>query len=243
MAWNRCWDPYKRTQNRPKILKTIIIFLFKIFYKKEDDLRFWRSKILTALLTGQMSAKNRLYSKTSLRRWPTRRSPMVKIELTLQIEKALTRPEGIVSVLELVDRVGVCDCSWQGVPLFDYPVGKCVCPFYVKILKFKTHEYDAISDVNSNKLNRFQAANLYGIPRHLLVNHLIGRYKSTDVGRPTVYSTQEEEIISHMLQKMADWRYAINKDGLKEIVKNYAESLGKSDRFNNRQPKIPKFSS
>ncbi|RMZ97552.1 hypothetical protein BpHYR1_016845, partial [Brachionus plicatilis] len=61
-------------------------------------------------------------------------------------------------------------------------------------------------------------ANLYGIPRHILVNHLIGRYKSTDVGRPTVYSTQEEEVISHKLQKMADWRYAFNKDGLKEIV-------------------------
>ncbi|RNA12346.1 partitioning defective 3 -like protein [Brachionus plicatilis] len=103
--------------------------------------------------------------------------------------------------------------------------------------------HDAISDVNSNKLNRSQAANLYGIPRHILVNHLIGRYKSTNVGRPTVYSTQEEEVISHMLQKMADWRYAINKDGLKEIVKNYAESLGKSDRFNNGQPNIPKFSS
>ncbi|RNA44186.1 hypothetical protein BpHYR1_027228 [Brachionus plicatilis] len=27
--------------------------------------------------------------------------------------------------------------------------------------------------------------------------------------------------------------YAINKDGLKEKVKNCAESLGKSDRFNN----------
>ncbi|RNA02454.1 hypothetical protein BpHYR1_015462 [Brachionus plicatilis] len=34
---------------------------------------------------------------------------------------------------------------------------------------------------------------------------------------------------------MADWDYAINKDGLKAIVKNYAESLGKSVRFNNGQ--------
>ncbi|RNA44572.1 hypothetical protein BpHYR1_019021 [Brachionus plicatilis] len=54
----------------------------------------------------------------------------------------------------------------------------------------------------------------------------------TIVGRPTVYSTQEEEVISHILQKMADWGYAINKDGLKEIVISYAEIL-----------KIPKFSS
>ncbi|RMZ98053.1 hypothetical protein BpHYR1_024892 [Brachionus plicatilis] len=93
----------------------------------------------------------------------------------------------------------------------------------------------AVSDVNSNKLNRSQAANLYGIPRQTLVNNFIGRYKSIDVGRPTVYSTQEEE--------MADWGYSINKDGLKEILKNYAESLGKSDRFNNGRPKISKFSS
>ncbi|RNA09014.1 hypothetical protein BpHYR1_040700 [Brachionus plicatilis] len=115
--------------------------------------------------------------------------------------------------------------------------------FYFKPDLGKSHQVkvksNAISYVNSNKLNRSQAAN--GIPRHLLINHLIGRYKSTYVGRTTVYSTQEEEVISHMLQKMADWRYAINKDGLKEIVKNYAESLGKSDRFNNRQPKIPNF--
>ncbi|RNA11631.1 hypothetical protein BpHYR1_008458 [Brachionus plicatilis] len=44
----------------------------------------------------------------------------IKIESTL-----LTRPEGVVSVLELFDRVGVCDCSWQGVPLVDYPAAEC----------------------------------------------------------------------------------------------------------------------
>ncbi|RNA41554.1 hypothetical protein BpHYR1_021005 [Brachionus plicatilis] len=79
------------------------------------------------------------YSKTSLRRWPTRRSPMVKIRVKILDRKSckrnkcsssglLTRPEYIVSVLELVDGVGICHCNWQGVPLVDYPVGECVCP-------------------------------------------------------------------------------------------------------------------
>ncbi|RNA13188.1 hypothetical protein BpHYR1_009343 [Brachionus plicatilis] len=40
----------------------------------------------------------------------------------------LTRPECIVSVLELVDGVGVCHCNSQGVPIVDYHVGECVCP-------------------------------------------------------------------------------------------------------------------
>ncbi|RNA04216.1 hypothetical protein BpHYR1_015045 [Brachionus plicatilis] len=59
---------------------------------------------------------------------------------------------------------------------------------------------DEIGDVKSNKLNRSQAANSYGIPRKTLVNHLIGRYNLTDVGRPTVYSTQEEEFTSRLLR-------------------------------------------
>ncbi|RNA16194.1 hypothetical protein BpHYR1_054069 [Brachionus plicatilis] len=42
----------------------------------------------------------------------------------------LTRPECIVSVLELVDGVGVCHCNWQGLPLVDYLIGECVCPSY-----------------------------------------------------------------------------------------------------------------
>ncbi|RNA13798.1 hypothetical protein BpHYR1_049735 [Brachionus plicatilis] len=52
----------------------------------------------------------------------------------LACEGLLTRPEGIVSVLELVDRVGVCHSNWKGREFVDYPVGECVCNFFLGVI-------------------------------------------------------------------------------------------------------------
>ncbi len=50
------------------------------------------------------------------------------------------------------------------------------------------------------------------------------------MGRPTVLSPEEEDIIVERLMVQAEWGYPLTTRGLQELVKNYLDRLGKTTR-------------
>ena len=70
------------------------------------------------------------------------------------------------------------------------------------------------------------AARLYNVKRITLINHAKGE-KCGKYGRPTVLSHDEESVIAHGLCKFADWGFGIDRECLRDIVKDFLTSMGK----------------
>jgi hypothetical protein len=61
------------------------------------------------------------------------------------------------------------------------------------------------------------------VPRITLVDKLRGTHKSGQIGRPTVLSKVEEEVLVEMIQLMGEYNYPLTKRHLKDMVKNYLD--------------------
>lgn len=81
-------------------------------------------------------------------------------------------------------------------------------------------------------MNPTKASKHFNIPRQTNVNHLNG-YLTTQVGRPTYFSDEDEKVLILMIEKMADWGYGLNWASIKSLVGFYAETLNKSNLFKN----------
>lgn len=97
---------------------------------------------------------------------------------------------------------------------------------------YKAYDEDrmklAISDVRVGNLSIKKASERYGINRTTLFNH-IKNFKCKKVGRPTVLSFAEEELLAHSLIKLADWGFGLDRNHLRQCVKEF---LLRTDRPN-----------
>lgn len=59
---------------------------------------------------------------------------------------------------------------------------------------------------------------------------MTGRVKN-DVGRPTVLSTEEEQVLVSRTLLMATWKFPLTPIGLRHLVKDYLDVQGRSTRF------------
>ena len=50
------------------------------------------------------------------------------------------------------------------------------------------------------------------------------------MGRPTVLSPEEEEIMVERMMVLAEWGYPLTIRALQELVKNYLDRMGKTTR-------------
>lgn len=62
-----------------------------------------------------------------------------------------------------------------------------------------------------------------GVPRITLVDKLRGTHKSGQIGRPTVLSQVEEDVLVEVIQLMGEYNYPLTKRHLKDMVKNYLD--------------------
>ncbi|RNA36911.1 tigger transposable element-derived 6 [Brachionus plicatilis] len=106
-----------------------------------------------------------------------------------------------------------------------------------KAKKYKPQDLtDAIKSVTENRLNPTQASTYYNVPRQTIVNHLNGRYASTKTGRPTIFSVQEEEFLVNIIEKIGEWGFYLDRNSLKDIVKNFAIFRNKTCHFKSGVP-------
>ena len=68
-----------------------------------------------------------------------------------------------------------------------------------------------------------QAAKECNVPRITLHDRMKGTHQSGRVGRPTVLSKVEEEVLVEMLKLLAEFNYPVSKRGLKDLVKVYLD--------------------
>ncbi|KAJ8951729.1 hypothetical protein NQ318_012580 [Aromia moschata] len=104
---------------------------------------------------------------------------------------------------------------------------------------YKTYSSDsmdsAIKRVKNDGLSVKRAAELYGINRTTLLNH-IRNYKCKDVGRPTVLTKKEEQLIVHALSKLADWGFGLDRRQLQCCVQDYLKRIDRKNPFKNGLP-------
>lgn len=92
----------------------------------------------------------------------------------------------------------------------------------------------AIEDVKMDKLSLREAAKVYGVPSSTLSDRVSRRGER--LGRPTVLSEEEEELLVERIVIMGEWGYPITKKELCLMIQEYLVSTDRVSRFGNKKP-------
>lgn len=88
----------------------------------------------------------------------------------------------------------------------------------------------ALKAVEEKKMGIQKAAKEFKVPKSTLSDLASGATK-TILGRPTVLSQQEEEVIVERLILLSSWGFPLGKQDLCVLVQEYLESQGRTTRF------------
>jgi hypothetical protein len=80
-----------------------------------------------------------------------------------------------------------------------------------------------------------QASERFNVPKSTIKDHLADSH-SSDIGRPTVLSKEEEIQLLERIQVMADWGFPLTGRDLCHFVKSYLDKRGIVTRFKNNLP-------
>ncbi|KAJ8949039.1 hypothetical protein NQ314_008290 [Rhamnusium bicolor] len=79
------------------------------------------------------------------------------------------------------------------------------------------------------------AAEIFAINRTTLMNH-VKNYKCNAIGRSTVLTRDEEQLIVHALTKLADWGFGLDRFQLQICVQDYLRRIDRENPFKNCLP-------
>ena len=85
-------------------------------------------------------------------------------------------------------------------------------------------------------MSAYAAAKLYDIPKTTITNHTSFKSKSFIVGRPTVFSEDEERILVEYIVSLAKIGYGLDINNLQVIVKNVVVEMQKITPFKDSTP-------
>ena len=80
-----------------------------------------------------------------------------------------------------------------------------------------------------------QASERYNVPKSTIKDHLMDNH-SSEIGRPTVLSKEEELQLLEKVQVMSDWGFPLTGKDLCHFVKAYLDKRGVVTRFRNNMP-------
>lgn len=108
--------------------------------------------------------------------------------------------------------------------------------------KYKAYSDDeqmqnAVDDVRQGRGSCKAVALRYGINRTTLLNHIKG-YKCQAVGRPTVLTKEEEELLVHSLVKLGEWGFGFDRLQLQLCVQDYLTRVDRINPFKNNLPGV-----
>jgi len=69
------------------------------------------------------------------------------------------------------------------------------------------------------------------------MNHL-KEYRSGPVGRPTLLTSNEEQVIVHALIKLGEWGFGVDRNAVQCIVMDYLHGVGRQHCFHGGKPGI-----
>jgi len=86
----------------------------------------------------------------------------------------------------------------------------------------------ALQQVTDKTMSLNAAAKEYGIPKATLHDRM--KFRTEKVGRPTVLTEDEEEIIVERLLVLSGWGFPLNSNDLKFLIKAYLDGTGRTTR-------------
>lgn len=93
-----------------------------------------------------------------------------------------------------------------------------------------------LEELRTGKIGQREASNKYGIPRNTLRNKLFGKHQK-NVGRPQVFTSEEEEIFVSHIAHVSDLGFPISLFDVRCIAKGYLDSKKKIvHQFKNNMP-------
>ncbi|KAJ8939583.1 hypothetical protein NQ314_011080 [Rhamnusium bicolor] len=93
----------------------------------------------------------------------------------------------------------------------------------------------AVNCVKNDGVSIKRAAEMFAINRNTLINH-VKNYKCNAIGRPTVLTRDEEQLIVHALTKLADWGFELDRFQLQICVQDYLRRIDRENPFKNCLP-------
>ena len=92
----------------------------------------------------------------------------------------------------------------------------------------------ALKDVKDKTMTLNEASVKYGVPKTTLYDRMTTA--SDKVGRPTVLTAEEEDIIAERLIILGEWGFPLNVSDLKHLIKAYLDGCGRTTRLVNNMP-------
>ncbi|KAJ8942948.1 hypothetical protein NQ314_009861 [Rhamnusium bicolor] len=109
--------------------------------------------------------------------------------------------------------------------------------------KYKSYNEESmkntVSQVKNGTLSVKRAAEIYGINRSTLINHL-KNYKCKAVDHPTVLTLQEEKLLVNSLIKLAEWGFGLDRFKLRIAWIKSFENRWKKEIRNRVAQNLPK---
>jgi hypothetical protein len=81
----------------------------------------------------------------------------------------------------------------------------------------------AVSKIKDDGWTATRAAREYGVPRVTLLDNVKGTHKTGVIGRPTVLSKLEEEVLVSRIVLFGQYNYPVSKRHLRDMVKAYLD--------------------
>lgn len=106
------------------------------------------------------------------------------------------------------------------------------------ICKYKTYSKsleNGLHRVKNGGMSLKRAAELYHINRSSLINHLKD-CKCGLVGRSTILSQEQELHVLHILTKLEEWRFGMNRFQLKTLIQDYLKRIDLPNPFKDDVP-------
>lgn len=84
---------------------------------------------------------------------------------------------------------------------------------------------EAVEKVKSGESSAYNMKSETGIPRTTIRNHKSGKVKSSQRGRPPLFSPDQEKLMIELVITLAGWGYPLEKDDFKEMARECAKTF------------------
>ncbi|KAL0819258.1 hypothetical protein ABMA28_008498 [Loxostege sticticalis] len=95
---------------------------------------------------------------------------------------------------------------------------------------------EALQKIKNGELTITTAAEKYSIPKATLSENLHSKYSRPTAGRPTIFSSEEEERLADSIKVMEKWGFGLSRQEILEIVAEYVKVNEIKTPFKNNTP-------
>ena len=83
----------------------------------------------------------------------------------------------------------------------------------------------AVESVRNGRLTAYKAEKSFGVPRSTILNHVSGKTKGYNVGRPRVFNAEQELLIVDFVLALSEYGYPPDRSKKKKIAANFADKF------------------